>query len=59
MENRGTSLAAQWLGLQASTAGGTGKIPGQGTRILQAAPWRSQKKQKQKTKNEYRKQRGN
>ena len=29
-----TSLAVQWLGLQASTAGGTGLIPGRGTRIL-------------------------
>ena len=29
---RGTSLAVQWLGLCASTAGGTGSIPGQGTK---------------------------
>ena len=29
----GSSLAAQWLGLHASTAGGTGWLPGQGTNI--------------------------
>ena len=29
----GTSLAVQWLGLHASTAGGMGSIPGQGTKI--------------------------
>ena len=33
----GTSLVVQWLGLRASTAGGTGLIPGQGTKILHAA----------------------
>ena len=33
---RETSLAAQWLGLCASTAEGTGSIPGQGTKILHA-----------------------
>ena len=27
------SLAGQWLGLQASTAGGVGSIPGQGAKI--------------------------
>ena len=27
---------AQWLGRHASTAGGTGSIPGQGTKILHA-----------------------
>ena len=32
----GNFLAVQWLGLQASTAGGTGFILGQGTRIPQA-----------------------
>ena len=36
-KNQGTSLAVQWLGLCASTAGGTGSIPGQGTKILQAS----------------------
>ena len=29
----GTSLEVQWLGLHASTAGGMGSIPGQGTKI--------------------------
>ena len=29
-------LAVQWLGLHASTAGGVGSTPGQGTRILAA-----------------------
>ena len=33
---RGTSLAVQWLRLHASTAGVTGSIPGQGTKIPQA-----------------------
>ena len=33
----GTSLAVQWLGLWASTAGGMGSIPGQGTKFPQAA----------------------
>ena len=32
----GNSLAVQWLGLQASTAGGSGLIPGLGTQIPQA-----------------------
>ena len=38
----GTSLAVQWLGLHASTAGGPGSIPGLGTKIL-PAPQRGQK----------------
>lgn len=29
----GTSLVVQWLGFQASTAGGLGSMPGQGTKI--------------------------
>ena len=33
----GNSLAVQWLGLHTSTAGGTGSIPGQGTKIPKAA----------------------
>ena len=33
----GNSLAVQWLGLHTSTAGGTGSIPGWGTKIPQAA----------------------
>ena len=32
----GTSLAVQWLGLLASTTGGTGSIPGGGTKIPHA-----------------------
>ena len=32
----GNSLVGQWLGLRASTAGGTGSIPGQGTKIPHA-----------------------
>ena len=46
---RGTSLAVQWLRLCASTAGGAGSIPGQGTTIPHAA-WCGQKTP-QKTKN--------
>ena len=42
---RGTSLVVQWLILHASTAGGTGWIPGWGTKIPQAT-WRGQKKKK-------------
>ena len=45
----GTSLAVQWLGLCASTAGGTGSIPGQGTKIAHSA-WRGQKKKRKKKK---------
>ena len=33
----GNSLAVQWLGLPASTAGDTGSIPGRGPKIPQAA----------------------
>ena len=44
----GTSLVAQWLRLRAFTAGGTGSIPGQGTKIPHAAPG-GQKKKKKKT----------
>lgn len=29
----GNSLAAQWLGIRASTAGGVGSVPGGGTKI--------------------------
>ena len=42
-----TSLPVQWLGLCASTAGGTGSIPGVGTKILHAA-WSIQKQNKNK-----------
>ena len=41
----GTSLAVQWLGLGASTAGCTGSISGRGTKIPQALR-RGQKKKK-------------
>ena len=34
---KGTSLAVQWLRLQASTEGGAGSIPGRGTQIPHAA----------------------
>ena len=33
----GTSLVVQWLRTRASTAGGMGSIPGQGTEVLHAA----------------------
>ena len=36
MSDMGNSLAVQWLGFHASTAGGTGSIPGRGTKILNA-----------------------
>ena len=42
----GDSLAVQCLGLCASTAGGMGLIPGQGTKILRAVQ-HSQKKNKE------------
>ena len=41
----GTSLAVQWLRLHTPSAGGTGSIPDQGTKILHAAR-RDQKKKK-------------
>ena len=40
----GNSLVVQWLGLSAFTAKGVGLIPGQGTKIPQAA-WRGRNKQ--------------
>ena len=40
-------MAVKWLGLQASTAGGTGSIPARGTKISQAL-WHHQKKKKKK-----------
>ena len=50
----GNSLAVQWLGLpcihcSASTEGGLGSIPGQGTKILQAWSFSMVKRQQQKT----------
>ena len=41
--SQGNFLAVQWLGLLAFTAEGSGSVPGQGTKILQAM-WHSQKK---------------
>ena len=41
---RRKSLAAQWLRLCASIAGGTGSIPGWGTKIPQAAQPKKKKK---------------
>ena len=43
----GNSLAVQWLGLCASTAGDTGSIPGRGTKILHAEQ-HAKKKMKKK-----------
>ena len=40
---KGNSLVVQWLRLHAFTAEGPGSIPGQGTRIPQAA-WHGQEK---------------
>ena len=40
----------QWLGLQASTAEGTGSIPAQGTKISQAVPGVAKKKKKKRKK---------
>ena len=47
---QGNSLTVQWLGLRASTAGGTGSIPDWGgDKIAQAAQCRRKKKKKKKT----------
>ena len=43
----GTSLAVQWLGFHASTAGGTGLIPIQRTKILHVVQC-DQKREKEK-----------
>ena len=42
----GTSLVVQWLRLHASTAGGGGSIPGQGTKIPHALGHGQKKKKK-------------
>ena len=48
----GTSLAVQWLGLCTSTTGGTGSIPGLGTKIPHALRHgRREKKKKKKEGN--------
>ena len=53
----GNSLAVQWLGLHASTAGGMASIPGQGTMIPHAA-WCGNEERK-KRKKERKKERNN
>ena len=45
-KKKGTSLAIRWLGLHMSTAGGTGLIPGQESKILQAQWWAPPPKKK-------------
>ena len=50
----GISLAVQWLGLCASTAGGLGSIPGQGTEVPQVSV--QGKKKKKEIKNKTKKQ---
>ena len=47
LNDSGTSLAVQWLGLCTSTAGGTGSIPGRGTKFSHAEQ-RGQKEKKKK-----------
>ena len=47
----GNSLAVQWLGLHASTAGGTSSIPGWGVKTPHATWWPKKKKCSQKGKN--------
>ena len=44
----------QWLGLCASTAGGTGLIPDQGSKILQATGWGQKTKKKKENGNKHR-----
>ena len=44
----GTSLVVQWLRLRASTLGGTGSIPGRGTKILHDVQGTAKKKTKNK-----------
>ena len=45
-----TSLVVPWQGLQAPTAGGTGSIPGQGTKIPQAVPKQQQEQSRVQVK---------
>ena len=50
-ESRGTSLVIQWvIRAHASTAGGTGSIPGQGTKIPYAT-WQEKEREKEKSRN--------
>ena len=46
----GNSLAVQWLGLCAFTAEGPGSVPGQETRILQAAQHGQENPKQNKTR---------
>ena len=53
MEKRkkaGTSLAVQWVRLHASTSGGMGSIPAQGTKIPHATPHNQKKKKKSRVR---------
>ena len=51
-KEKGNSLVVLWLRLCASTAGGTGSIPGQGTKIPHAAQ-HGQKKKKNEERKEH------
>ena len=51
-KNIGTFLAIQWLRIHASTAVGTGSIPGWGTKIHHGLWW-DQKKKNKKTKQKH------
>ena len=46
----GTSLVVQWLQLCPSNAGGTGSIPGQGTKIPHNEMWQKKKRKKERKK---------
>ena len=46
----GTSLAVQWLGLHTSTVGGTGLIPGRGTKTPPATQCRPPHQKKEEKK---------
>jgi len=45
----GTFLQVQWLGLQASTAGGIGSTLGQGTKILHATQPKKKREKRENT----------
>ena len=48
----GTSLVVQWLRLHASNAGGTGSVPGKGTKIPHVVRCGKKKKKNRKEKAE-------
>ena len=50
LSSGGTSLAVQWLRIRASTAGGAGSIPGQGTKIPRATEHSQKRKKKKNSK---------